>query len=90
SPQSNVLNKQTPFNSRRRLTSRSLHGVPVVDADVIARNVLKKGTRGWRKVVAAFGDDILLPSGERSVEGFKLGQILFNDTDKRKLLIRYN
>ncbi|EYU35909.1 hypothetical protein ABFS82_09G031600 [Erythranthe guttata] len=62
------------------------HGVPVVDADVVARNVLKKGTGGWRKVVAAFGDEILLASGE--VDRPKLGQIVFNDPDKRQLLNR--
>ncbi|XP_051118835.1 dephospho-CoA kinase [Andrographis paniculata] len=60
------------------------HGVPVVDADVVARNVLKKGTGGWRKVVAAFGNEILLPNGE--VDRAKLGQIVFNDPDKRRLL----
>lgn len=49
--------------------------------------MLKKGTGGWRKVVAAFGDEILLPSGE--VDRPKLGQIVFNDPDKRQLLNRY-
>ncbi|KAL8471438.1 hypothetical protein ACS0TY_028283 [Phlomoides rotata] len=62
------------------------HGIPIVDADVVARNVLKKGTGGWKKVVAAFGDEILLPSGE--VDRPKLGQIVFNDPDKRQLLNR--
>lgn len=62
------------------------HGIPVVDADVIARNVLKKGTGGWRKVVAAFGDDILLDNGE--VDRPRLGQIVFSDPDKRQLLNR--
>ncbi|KAK6127397.1 hypothetical protein DH2020_038857 [Rehmannia glutinosa] len=62
------------------------HGIPVVDADVVARNVLKKGTGGWRKVVAAFGDEILLASGE--VDRPKLGQIVFSDPDKRQLLNR--
>ncbi|CAA0828191.1 Dephospho-CoA kinase [Striga hermonthica] len=62
------------------------HGIPVVDADVIARNVLKKGTGGWRKVVAAFGDEILLSTGE--VDRPKLGQIVFNDPDRRQLLNR--
>ncbi|KAL6506138.1 hypothetical protein OROGR_024319 [Orobanche gracilis] len=63
------------------------HGIPVVDADIVARNVLKKGTSGWRKVVAAFGDEILLASGE--VDRQKLGQIVFSDPDRRQLLNRY-
>ncbi|KAL1532785.1 dephospho-CoA kinase [Salvia divinorum] len=62
------------------------HGIPVVDADIVARDVLKKGTGGWRKVVAAFGNQVLLPSGE--VDRPKLGQIVFNDPDKRQLLNR--
>ncbi|XP_022847288.1 dephospho-CoA kinase-like [Olea europaea var. sylvestris] len=63
------------------------HGIPIVDADVVARNVLKKGTGGWRKVVATFGDHILLDNGE--VDRPKLGQIVFASPDKRQLLNRY-
>ncbi|XP_010473123.1 PREDICTED: dephospho-CoA kinase [Camelina sativa] len=59
-------------------------GIPVVDADVVARDVLKKGSGGWKKVVAAFGDEILLPS--REVDRPKLGQIVFSSDSKRQLL----
>ncbi|CAI0422421.1 unnamed protein product, partial [Linum tenue] len=62
------------------------HGIPVVDADVVARDVLKKGTGGYRRVVDAFGEDILLPNGE--VDRAKLGQIVFSDPGKRQLLNR--
>ncbi|WMV54064.1 hypothetical protein MTR67_047449 [Solanum verrucosum] len=62
------------------------HGIPVVDADIVARNVLKKGTGGWKKVVATFGEDILLDNGE--VDRAKLGQIVFSDPEKRQLLNR--
>ncbi|KAM3396236.1 dephospho-CoA kinase [Capsicum galapagoense] len=62
------------------------HGIPVVDADIVARNVLKKGTGGWKKVVAAFSEDILLDNGE--VDRAKLGQIVFADPEKRQLLNR--
>ncbi|XP_052201420.1 dephospho-CoA kinase isoform X2 [Diospyros lotus] len=62
------------------------HGVPVVDADLVARDVLKKGTGGWKKVVAAFGEDILQDNGE--VDRAKLGRIVFADPDKRQLLNR--
>ncbi|KAG2693475.1 hypothetical protein I3843_08G094700 [Carya illinoinensis] len=62
------------------------HGIPVVDADLIARDVLKKGTGGWKKVVAAFGEDILQANGE--VDRPKLGQIVFTDPTKRQLLNR--
>ncbi|GJU60798.1 transmembrane protein 184A-like protein [Tanacetum coccineum] len=56
-------------------------GFPVVDADVVARNVLKKGTGGWKKVVAAFGEEILQENGE--VDREKLGEIIFTDPSKR-------
>ncbi|KAK3029031.1 hypothetical protein RJ639_040083 [Escallonia herrerae] len=62
------------------------HDIPVVDADVVARNVLKKGSGGWKKVVAAFGEDILLENGE--VDRPKLGQVVFSDPAKRQLLNR--
>ncbi|KAK1278583.1 hypothetical protein QJS04_geneDACA007307 [Acorus gramineus] len=61
-------------------------GVPVVDADVVARDVLKKGTGGYKKVVGAFGDEILLDSGD--VDRARLGQIVFSDPSKRQLLNR--
>lgn len=62
------------------------NGIPVVDADLIARDSLRKGTVGWKKVVAAFGEEILQPSGE--VDRVKLGQIVFSDPGKRQLLNR--
>ncbi|KAL3676322.1 hypothetical protein R1sor_026270 [Riccia sorocarpa] len=46
--------------------SGELHnrGIPIVDADKIAHDVLKKGTRAWKRVVEIFGREILLESGE--------------------------
>ncbi|KAJ4980934.1 hypothetical protein NE237_031771 [Protea cynaroides] len=61
-------------------------GIPIVDADLVARDVLKKGTGGWKRVVAAFGEDILQENGE--VDRARLGQIVFSDPDKRQLLNR--
>lgn len=51
------------------------------------QDVLKKGTGGWKKAVACFGEEILLSNGE--VDRPKLGQIVFSDPDKRQLLNRY-
>jgi dephospho-CoA kinase len=45
----------------RLLTER--HGVPVVDADFISREVVAVGTPGLRAVAHAFGDDILSADG---------------------------
>ncbi|KAI5425035.1 dephospho-CoA kinase [Lathyrus oleraceus] len=62
------------------------HDIPVVDADVVAREALKKDSGGWKKVVAAFGEEILLDNGE--VNRPRLGQIVFADPDKRQFLNR--
>jgi dephospho-CoA kinase len=51
------------------------------------QDVLKKGTGGWKKVVAAFGEDILQADGE--VDRPRFGQIVFSDPAKRQLLNRY-
>ncbi|XP_047270268.1 dephospho-CoA kinase-like [Capsicum annuum] len=62
------------------------HGIPVVDADIVASNVLKKGTDGWKKVVDTFSEDIILDNGE--VDRAMLGQIVFDYPGKRQLLNR--
>lgn len=40
------------------------HQLHVIDSDRIARDVVKKGRWGWRRVVKEFGQGILLPNGE--------------------------
>ncbi|EHA8591473.1 Dephospho-CoA kinase [Cocos nucifera] len=50
------------------------------------QDVVRKGTGGWKKVVAAFGNDILLENGE--IDRARLGQIVFSDSTKRQLLNR--
>ncbi|KAK1261942.1 hypothetical protein QJS04_geneDACA011533 [Acorus gramineus] len=52
------------------------------------QDVLKKGTGGYKKVVGAFRDDMLLDSGD--VYRARLGQIIFSDPSKRQLLNRIN
>ncbi len=62
----------------------SKHNIPVVDADILARLVVEPGTRCYRQVVSYFGSDVLLPDG--SLDRPKLGQIIFNDDEKRRYL----
>lgn len=59
-------------------------GVPVVDADRIAREVVAPGSEGLREVVAAFGEGVLASDG--SLDREALGQIAFADPDARKRL----
>ncbi|XP_052683194.1 dephospho-CoA kinase domain-containing protein-like [Crassostrea angulata] len=59
-------------------------GCVVIDADVVAREVVQPGTNGWKKIRQHFGSDVFLPNGELNRE--KLGQVIFNDAEKRKVL----
>jgi dephospho-CoA kinase len=64
-----------------RLTER---GVPVVDADLLAREVVAKGTPGLEAVVRAFGPGVLLPDG--TLDRKAVAAIVFGDDAKRKEL----
>jgi len=56
-------------------------GVPVLDADQVARDVVARGTVGLERVVEEFGDSVLMPNG--SLDRPKLGSIVFADEEKR-------
>jgi dephospho-CoA kinase len=58
-----------------RLLAR--HGAVVVDADVIARDVVEPGTPGLAAVVAEFGAEVLRPDGTLDREA--LGRRVFAD-----------
>jgi dephospho-CoA kinase len=58
-------------------------GVPVIDADQLARDVVAPGSPGLAAVVAAFGD-VLLPNGE--LDRKKVAAIVFADPDQRMRL----
>lgn len=60
------------------------YGVPIVDADAVARQVVEPGTETLKKIVEAFGEDILTETGE--LDRKKLGSIVFNDEEKRQIL----
>jgi dephospho-CoA kinase len=59
-------------------------GLPVVDADRIAREVTAPGRAAYEAVVRAFGREILLPDG--GIDRAKLGGIVFSDPAKRAVL----
>jgi dephospho-CoA kinase len=59
-------------------------GASVIDADTIAREVLKPGEEPHKEVVEEFGREILTESGE--IDRAKLGEIVFNDCEKLKKL----
>jgi dephospho-CoA kinase len=59
-------------------------GAIVIDADRIARAVVKKGLPAYREIVAEFGAEVLLPDGE--INRNMLGDIIFKDHQKKRLL----
>ncbi|HHU18783.1 MAG TPA: dephospho-CoA kinase [Bacilli bacterium] len=58
--------------------------IPIVDADLIARQVIEPGQRAYDQVVQAFGHEIL--AHDQSINRAKLGQMIFNDQKKRAQL----
>ena len=60
------------------------HGMELIDADVIAREIVLPGTPTWKKIVEHFGRSMLDEYG--FVDRRKLGQAVFADPGKRALL----
>jgi dephospho-CoA kinase len=59
-------------------------GVPVVDADELAREVVAPGTEGLREIALAFGDEVLRVDG--TLDRKALAQRVFGDETRRKRL----
>eukprot|EP01135_Chromosphaera_perkinsii_P000152 Nk52_evm48s32 gene=Nk52_evmTU48s32 len=59
-------------------------GVVIIDADLIAKEVVLKGRPAWKKIVKEFGEEILMEDGQ--LDRAKLGDLIFNDEAKRKKL----
>jgi dephospho-CoA kinase len=70
--------KSTVAEAFRRL------GCVLIDADVLAREVVEPGEPAYREIVAAFGREVLGPDG--ALDRKKLGTIVFADAAKRKRL----
>tara|TARA_B100000029_G_scaffold507322_1_gene591686 strand:- start:123 stop:719 length:597 start_codon:yes stop_codon:yes gene_type:complete len=59
-------------------------GVPVIDADVIARQVVAPGQPALAEIKEAFGSEVLLPDGQ--LNRAALGDIVFGDGEARQRL----
>lgn len=57
------------------------YGIPVIDTDVIARDLLRKGTKTYQQIVDTFGADILLTNGD--IGRKHLARMIFEDPNKR-------
>lgn len=59
-------------------------GIPVVDADAIAREVVEPGEPAYGEILEAFGDGVRGPDG--SLDRKRLGAVVFNDRQARARL----
>lgn len=59
-------------------------GIPVIDADKIAREVVEPGEPAYEQIVNQFGQGILFPDG--TLDRKKLGSIVFQNKEKREQL----
>jgi dephospho-CoA kinase len=60
------------------------NGCKIIDADKIAREVVEPGKSAYKKIVAAFGEEIL--QKDKTINREKLGSIIFSDAQARKKL----
>lgn len=59
-------------------------GVPVIDADQLAREAVKPGSPALERIAAAFGREVI--SADGTLDRKCLGGLVFADADKRRLL----
>ncbi|PQL10945.1 dephospho-CoA kinase [Veillonella sp. T11011-6] len=59
-------------------------GIPYIDADIVAREVVEPGTEGLNAIVDTFGSNVLQDDGTLNREA--LGAIVFHNEEKRQLL----
>lgn len=59
-------------------------GIPVIDADQIAHEVVEPGKPAYEAIVHHFGSEILLPDGR--INRKMLGEIVFSDESQRQKL----
>ncbi|NTV50431.1 MAG: dephospho-CoA kinase [Geobacteraceae bacterium] len=59
-------------------------GVPVIDADQLARDAVLPGSPVLEKIISIFGRDVITQHGE--LDRKRLGTMIFSDTVKRRQL----
>ena len=59
-------------------------GIPVIDADELAREVVEPGTSGLQAIVDEFGEDVLDEEGR--LDRKKVGELVFGDEEARETL----
>ncbi|GHH97263.1 dephospho-CoA kinase [Neobacillus kokaensis] len=58
--------------------------ITIIDADIESRLAVQKGEPAYFKIIAEFGEEVILADGE--IDRPKLGSIIFHQEEKRQLL----
>jgi dephospho-CoA kinase len=74
------------ISTGKSTVSRTLKnlGIPVIDFDLISREVVAPNSSCLNAIAKEFGEDVLLPDG--NLDRAKLGEIIFSDVSKRRKL----
>ncbi len=59
-------------------------GIPVIDADQLARDAVLSGSPALKQIISLFGDEIVTQDG--SLNRKRLGELVFPDLEKRRQL----
>lgn len=59
-------------------------GCVIIDADLVSRQLVDRGAPAYKRILKFFGPDIL--NRDKTIDRKKLGQIVFYDPEKRKIL----
>ena len=59
-------------------------GVPVIDTDLLARQVVEPGEPAWAEIKLTFGPEVIAPDGGLNREA--LAKVVFSSSDARKKL----
>ena len=63
---------------------QSEYKIDVVDADIIARQVVEKGSNGLKAITEHFGEEIL--SSDKTLDRSKLRALIFQDPEQKRWL----
>ncbi|MEG0472309.1 MAG: dephospho-CoA kinase [Solibacillus sp.] len=62
----------------------AVYHLPIVDADLVARQVVEPGSNTLQKIAEAFGPEVIAADG--TMDRAKVGAIIFHDEEKRAVL----
>jgi len=62
------------------------YNIPVINADLISRQIVEPGKPVWKKIREHFGEEVF--NEDQTLNRDKLGQVIFDNVEKRRILNR--